>query len=79
MSYNGYSNQATYTVQLWIANEYPGVQPGTTAAQFEAMVDELVEWQMDTGNLDGMLLDLLMISISQVNWNELEEVNREDS
>ena len=70
--YAGWTNYQTWAVSLWLTNEYPGIPEGSTAQDIQGSVESIVDEQ----DLPGLLNDLLMHSLDQVNWVEIEEDNK---
>lgn len=77
--YNGWTNRATWLVQLWLDNEQ-GTQVAlydiarsnreslaNTADGIKDYIEELLP------ELDGFAADLMSVAIGEVNWSEIAE------
>lgn len=69
-TYNGWFNYETWLVNLWLTNDAPGVEPGTSAEDFKFLVEDMIEDQI--GVPTGLLYDLLKSAVDSVDWHELE-------
>ena len=77
MSYNGWTNRATWLVNLWLGDsvaEYVADTSGEkiTAEQFECYVLDVLH--QDGATVEGGLAaDLMGFALGNVNWHELAE------
>lgn len=75
--FNGWSNHATWLVDLWLTNEsdisyLAGEYSGNVSDVADA-IEEIVREQMDSFNANGMIADMLSSFTENVNWREIAE------
>lgn len=79
--YSGWTNRATWLINLWLNND-PGSQEAASEAAAEGgedtlreMVEEGFSEALERG---GMLADLITYALDQVNWGEIAHSFGED-
>ena len=80
MSYNGWTNRATWLVNLWLGDNLAEMvldnREPMDGRDVETYVWEVVE--TSAANVaDGLTQDLLSVALSDVNWNEIAEAASE--
>lgn len=80
MSYNGWTNRATWIVNLWLGDNFPEMvlenRDPIDGRFVESYVLDLLETSAATVE-DALTQDLLMVALADVNWNELAEAANE--
>jgi len=67
--YNGWTNKETWLVSLWYMDDLMSYQPHSAEA-----IEEYIEEQIfGTHNPNGLARDLLLMCLSDTNWQELYE------
>lgn len=79
-SYNGWTNRATWLVNLWIGDilaEYVSdtLEQEIDAQGAESFVLDILETSAATVE-DAFTSDLVTLALSQVNWQELAEASK---
>jgi hypothetical protein len=78
-THNGWTNRATWVVNLWIGDELSDkAQEGMTIKPDDAenLVQDLVGQTTNTVE-DAFATDLIMLALSEVNWEEIADAARE--
>lgn len=83
-TYNGWTNYATWCVNLWLTNEPDSEETLRMLAQMAASLgfraDRIEGYVRDSLPLDGASLatDLLQSTLGRVNWREIAENHQDD-
>jgi len=78
MSYNGWTNRATWMVNLWVGDTL-----ADDAQNFEVTLDDVESMVQDMLPQDvqsvegGLAADLMAYALADVNWHELAEAANE--
>ena len=80
--YLGWTNRATWLINLWLNNE-PGSQEAAAEAVAgggeEALREMVEESFSETLSQGGMISDLIVYALDQVNWEEIAEHFEEEA
>ncbi len=76
MAYNGWTNRATWLVNLWVGDNLAETISDTGEAMdanaVESFVSELLDFHGNTVE-NGLAQDLLCYALADVNWHEIAE------
>lgn len=79
--YNGWANIETWTVSLWIGEDYALIQclEKALSSEFpaETLEREVYSYLMNRGYPVGLASDLLLRALAKVNWQEIIDAHKE--
>jgi hypothetical protein len=78
MSYNGWTNRATWMVNLWVGDTLADDAQNfeVTPDDVESMVQEMLPQDVQSVE-GGLAADLMAYALADVNWRELAEAANE--